>query len=345
MQIKRYVATSIQEAIVRVKEELGPEAVILHTHRFREGGFLGMGRRQKVEVLAGLERKPEDDGRLVEEISQLRTMVQELKENGMSARTSVTAEENELFQDDELAQILLESGICQEIVAELISDLPSENKKEVLRNRLEEKLPPIKPIETGKDRPRVVALIGPTGSGKTSTLAKLAANYTVAQQKEVGLISADTQRMAAIEQLKNYSEVIGLELEIIFTPRQLTRAIEKFGDKDLILMDTAGRNPLQDSELREMKNLLQHELIDDILLVLSVNTRYEDLLLHREKYSEINFKGYIFTKLDETRAWGNIINLAWEENRFLSFVTKGQNVPEDIELIKTRRLLDRILGE
>lgn len=339
----------MREAVMRVKSELGTDAVILHTRRFREKGLLGLGGTPKVEVLAGVE---ENKGfpRIEKELQELRGLITQLNQQ-------VGGEENLEFLPSVLKgsiKNLFKAGVTEHVIRDLVEDLnvPGEmsNWEEgqlvgKIRNRLLGGMPPVVPLKPGSHKPQVVAFIGPSGVGKTSTLAKLAANFTIARKENVGIITTDTHRMGAVEQLKNYSEVLGVSLEVVLTSSQMESAVERFQDKNLILIDTAGVNVRNAQEIERLEEILIHEYIDEILLVLSVNIRGEDLLSYQERYRELRYTGFIFTKLDETEAWGPILNLTWGKREYLSYVTQGQNVPEDIELIDPQRFVTFLMGE
>ena len=187
------------------------------------------------------------------------------------------------------------------------------------------------PIRLG-NRPTVVALVGPTGVGKTTTIAKLAANFALFEGKSVGLITIDTYRIAAVEQLKTYSEIINLPIEVVYTAADLKRAFQKLSDKQLILIDTAGRSQKNKQQIRELKHFFNGRPLNETHLVLSANTKLEDLLETADSFKELGVNRLIFTKLDETNSLSNVIEVAERLRIPLSYVTTGQSVPEDIEV-------------
>ncbi|MGE5544512.1 MAG: flagellar biosynthesis protein FlhF, partial [Bacillota bacterium] len=199
-------------------------------------------------------------------------------------------------------------------------------------------------IELKKGEPRIVALIGPTGVGKTTTIAKLAARFSLVEQMKVGLITVDTYRIAAVEQLKVYADIMGLPLEVVYKPGDLSMAIERFSNRDLIFIDTAGRSPRNESQVEELARLMGEADPDEIILVLSATAKNEDLMDTYKRFNLIKIDKIIFTKLDETIYYGPILNVIHKTKKRLSYVTNGQNVPDDIELLDDVGLAQLIMG-
>jgi flagellar biosynthesis protein FlhF len=192
--------------------------------------------------------------------------------------------------------------------------------------------------------PKVIAFVGPTGVGKTTTLAKMAFNEKFFGKKKVGLITADTYRIAAVDQLKTYSTITQIPLEIIYNPDQIRGALNKFSSFDVVLVDTAGRSQRNTNQLAELKKILYEGAILDVYLVLSITTRQEDQEDILRRFAGINYNRLIFTKLDETSGFGALLNASVNQTVPTAVLTYGQNVPDDIELANKEKIATMILN-
>lgn len=202
----------------------------------------------------------------------------------------------------------------------------------------------IRPAENGV---KVLMFVGPTGVGKTTTIAKLAGKFCVEQKKKVALLTADTYRIAAVEQLRTYANILKVPFRIIYTVEEMETAISDFSDYDYILIDTAGhshKNREQQENIGEFTEALKNRDAKDIFLVLSATTKYKDLLQITDTYKDICSYKLIFTKLDETREYGNLLNLKLYTQAPISYVTCGQNVPDDIESFNPQKTVKQLLG-
>ncbi|MGE5454718.1 MAG: flagellar biosynthesis protein FlhF [Methylocystaceae bacterium] len=204
-----------------------------------------------------------------------------------------------------------------------------------------------RPIEIKKkaNRARCVMLIGPTGVGKTTTIAKLAANYGLLEGKKVALVTVDTYRIAAVEQLKTYAEIIGIPCEVVFNPTDIMKALDKHSHRDVVLIDTAGRSPRNEEQIAELTEFIKEGNPDEIILVLSATTRSEDIMEIYNRFNIFRVDKIIFTKLDETSNYGNILNAVHKTRTPLAYITNGQNVPDDIRVPDPAELARVILGE
>ena len=248
---------------------------------------------------------------------------------------------------------LIEADVSEEAARELMERLRRELSPEefqhlpAVKNRMaqliESEMQEHGPIRTWQGKQRIVALVGPTGVGKTTTVAKLAANYRLREKLRVGLITVDTYRIAAVEQLRTYADIIDLPMEVVSTPREMREAVARMHDMDLILMDTAGRSPRDEVKIQELKSLLSEAGADEVHLVLSSVASANNLASTAEKFAPAGTTALIMTKLDEASALGNLLPLLRKSRLPMSYLTNGQNVPDDIAVADKRRLARSIL--
>jgi flagellar biosynthesis protein FlhF len=200
------------------------------------------------------------------------------------------------------------------------------------------------PITTDANKCRIVALVGPTGVGKTTTIAKLAANYRLREKRRVGLLTVDTYRVAAVEQLRTYADIIDLPMEVVATPREMREAVARMSHLDLILMDTAGRSPRDEIKIQELKSMLAEAEADDVHLVLSSTAGAKSLLATTERFADVGITALLLTKLDEANSLGHLVSLVRGCRLPISYLTDGQNVPDDIQVAERRRFAYMLLG-
>jgi flagellar biosynthesis protein FlhF len=200
------------------------------------------------------------------------------------------------------------------------------------------------PRRSPDDRPLTIALIGPTGVGKTTTLAKLAASFKLRQHRKVGLVTCDTYRIAAVDQLRTYANIIGLPLEVALTPSEMGQAVHALRDCDVVLIDTAGRGPNDRGRLEELHSCLDAAAPHEVHLVLSSTSGQRVLLREAEAFAELGADRVVFTKLDEAVSFGVLINVMQTVGSKLSFITTGQEVPDHIEPGRPERLAELVLG-
>lgn len=253
---------------------------------------------------------------------------------------SSTMIENEV-DEKYVNQLLEEIQKIQKPNAPLDFTLTNLYQKMILRFGQQEGITPAEKI------PKVVFFIGPTGVGKTTTIAKIASKTSVDEKKKVVLLTADTYRIAAAEQLRTYANILQVPFQVIYSPEEIQEAIKKYQDYDYIYVDTAGHSH-QNKEQREGMNNIIHSVDGlcekEVFLVLSATTKYRDLINIANTYSEMTEYKLIFTKLDETTALGNLLNLKLHTDALLSYVTYGQNVPDDIEQFNPQKTVKQILG-
>lgn len=202
-------------------------------------------------------------------------------------------------------------------------------------------------ITPAKKGPKMVFFIGPTGVGKTTTIAKIASKFCVEEKKKVALLTADTYRIAAVEQLRVYANILNVPFRVIYTVEEVENALRDYGDYDYIFVDTAGhshKNEEQKNSTCSIIHCVDGQVEKEVYLVVSVTTKYRDLRHIADSYREMGDYKLIFTKLDETSGIGSILNLKLYTGLPLSYVTCGQNVPDDIEIFDPQRTVKQLLG-
>jgi len=202
-------------------------------------------------------------------------------------------------------------------------------------------------ITTAENGPKVVVFIGPTGVGKTTTIAKIASHYSMNEKKKIALLTSDTYRIAAAEQLKTYANILEVPFRVIYTEDELVRSVSDFKECDYIFVDTTGHSHQNEEQLKKMQELvasLNGKADYQVFLVLSATTKYQDLLKIAAKYREISEYQLIFTKLDETESLGNLLNVKLNTGSSIAYTAYGQNVPDDIDVFDPQMTVKQLLG-
>lgn len=412
MNLQTFSASTMAEALTLVKGRFGPDAMILHTRTVQRREWLGLRRREVVEVTAGpasdrprrnreqpiapkpsspaarptsnpalaayaknsntavlpqspvgqqglkgLLDSPEMASAMVKVMTQevtglraeLRELVGQVRRNTATTGSPVPAELAAHYQQ------LIENQVAQELAEDLIKAVrlsvpPSYlSNPAFIREKIAEQLEKLFPVsgpirKTKTDGPHVVALIGPTGVGKTTTIAKLAADLQLRESRRVGLITIDTYRIAAVDQLRRYADIIGSPLKVIGTPEDMPAAIASMSDCDYILIDTAGRSPSDSLKLSELRSFLDACNPDEVHLVLSTTSCPKSVDVAVAAFTKVRVDRILFTKIDEAASVGVILNVARKVGKALSYVTTGQDVPDDIEQVHGRKLARLLLG-
>ncbi len=367
-------------ALALVRRELGPDAAVLHTREIR-GRWLGLlpgGRQIEVTASRGINvpsrlpapprdepppepppaprkmaTRPVDESRLTHQVqgqlSTLQAMVKDLCRHSKGGGHNDWPEELfRLFTD--LLDTELSEGLARELVERVHNDPRAEGLSDLMMLKahvagmIEEEIRVVGPIQITPGRCRLAALVGPTGVGKTTTIAKLAANFRLKEKRRVGLITVDTYRIAAVEQLRTYADIIDLPMHVVSTPREMRETVERMSHLDLILLDTAGRSPKDEVRLQELKAFLSEAAADEVHLVLSSMTGARTLEQTAEQFAMVGATSLILTKLDEVQSPGNVLPVLRSSGLPLSYLTDGQNVPDDIEIADAHRLARLILG-
>ncbi|MFW5648397.1 MAG: flagellar biosynthesis protein FlhF [Candidatus Alkaliphilus sp. MAG34] len=377
MKVKKFYGNDNYDVVTKIRGELGPNAVILHQKKVKPKGLLGIFKRSVVEAVAAIEDVPSPvrnrnilnmakaqeqylrkkvalksgNKGLEKEINDIKSMLSTVIDQIENANTPKPSNNSGDIKDSYIYNVFLENEVDEDLIPILLEDynwdteqLQSGDKK-IVKDFLAQIMPSdISNNDMGLDS-KVIFFIGPTGVGKTTTIAKLAANYSLEKGLKIGLISADTYRIAAVEQLKVYSDILNIPLEVIYSPDEIHDAINRLNDRDIIMVDTAGRSHKNHEHMQELVFLLDKVKDKGVYLVISSTTKNSDLKNILDRYSFLKDYKIIFTKLDEVDTYGSILNIAMTEPSFLSYITTGQSVPDDIEIITSSKILDMLLGE
>ena len=347
----------MQEAVEGLRREYGADAIILHTTQKRRWFWGRLGPRH-YEVVGAIDRTPKPPATKVAPV--VKSQPSRTEPLAPTAPREVVARPDATKFDPSMSEAvqnisgrLLRRDIPKDLVQDLLKDvlarLPREawNDESAIWTRLKdlvtEKVATVDPWDFSGEQ-RIVVLIGPTGVGKTTTIAKIAANFSLIGAKSVGLITIDTYRIAAVEQLKTYAEIIGIPVQVAYSPRELKDAIGKMHDRELILIDTAGRSQNNYLQIAELKNHLAG-IEAEIHLVISATTKPQDVDEIIKAFGQVTIDRVIITKLDETTTYGVVLQTCERTKAPLSFVTTGQGVPEDIDVATNDKIAQLILGD
>lgn len=381
--IRTYRVRSLHEALQLIRAELGPDAAVLHTREVRSG-WLGWRTELEVTASAEVEIPSRFVGMTaVDDWSDESTAAKwDAPPAGDSATHDVAEEDflppadrldyRELFlknlQNDAAGldlshplgatsnraflaaatEQLTSLGLPLALLAEFNrqeSFPDGDTWKRWLRSRLAAELNVVGASRVPRNRRTVLSVVGPTGVGKTTTLAKLAANFRLEQQRQVGLVTVDTYRVGAVDQLRAYAEIMDLPMEVVSTPREMRDALSRLHACDVVLIDTAGRSQRDSGQMQELRALLAAACPDEVHLVASTVAESESLGETLKRFREVGANRLILTKADEAARPGRLFSFLSSADLPLSYVTNGQNVPADIRAISSEHLADWLLDE
>ncbi len=286
---------------------------------------------------------------ITRQLTSIQQMVSQLTRGSLHQETDVPTELFQLYT--ELIDVEVEEDLSRDLIHKLKQFSETEKlpdaaaSKARLRAMVEADIRCASPIGATPGRRRVVALVGPTGVGKTTTIAKLAANFRLRDGIRMGLVTVDTYRIAAVEQLRTYAEIIDLPMKVVTTPREMRRALDELAGLDLVLIDTAGRSPRDELKIQELKSLLAEAQVDEVHLVLSLAASPKSLQATAEKFAAAGTTSMILTKLDEAVGMGSLVSVSRRIPLPISYLTTGQDVPDDIEHAGAKRIARLVLGE
>lgn len=304
----------------------------------------------------------ESHSSIEQKLDSLQTMIEkQLKEQSQSNNTST--DKTETAQEEQSAAMICVQMIYNQLIANEVEEIYAnkiigeieqsikpdasvDNILSTIYQKLVLKLGQTKTLEYEEGKTKFIFFIGPTGVGKTTTIAKLASSLKLTKKAKVALFTADTYRIAAVDQLRSYATILNIPLRVIYSETEMQDAMEDFKDYDIVLIDTAGRSHKNREQRDDIEKLIYSvpEEQREIYLVLSATTKYRDLVKITETYSEISKYNLIFTKLDETGCIGNILNVKMMTGAPLTYSTFGQNVPDDISKINPQTIAKQLLG-
>ena len=303
--------------------------------------------------------KRENNSAIEEKLDSLQSLLEQQLQKPEEEKEEPKEEVREETETDKFMHLLhdtmLENEVDEKYAREIIDEIELINKPNIpfdyaLANIYQKMILKFgKPsgIEPAANGIKLVFFIGPTGVGKTTTIAKIASKFRVDEKKKVALLTADTYRIAAAGQLRTYANILEVPFRVIYTVEEINKALEDFKDYDYIMIDTAGHSHQNTTQKDNMSNII-HSVDDrvesEVHLVLSATTKYKDLISIADSYKEMADYKLIFTKLDETTTLGNLLNLRLYTGASLSYVTYGQNVPDDIEDFNPQKTVKRLLG-
>ena len=379
MIIKRYIANNMNEALTRIRYELGKEAVIISQRKIRKPGFAGLFAKKSIEVTAAIENVINNEEISVKEsIEAIKNVIknekkeepQVVKPNETQASALFVKENEEVSSDlakemHEMREMMsslisaktpertprktkLQTKLAKADINDLVSK-KIQTRIKTMEEKIEEDeklkiiIKKMVPVANVKMEGKVI-LVGPTGVGKTTTIAKLAGKLALSDKKKVGLVTIDTYRIGAIEQLKTYAEIMGLPFKVVITLKEMEAALNSMKDCDVILIDTTGRSSKNTMQISELRAFVEKVNTKNIHLVISSTTKDNDVEAIINGFKVLNYSNLIITKLDETSTYGSILNILDYAKKPLSFVTTGQSVPDDIKNLTADEISNLILG-
>lgn len=369
MKVQKFTATSMRDALLEVTKELGKDAVILQSRKITEGGLLGVGTKNLVEVTAVLDNNEQDfkqlkpfDSNPYLSTASLPSVDKSLSEKQelrlISLTNQVEGLQNTLMDMSHRLQYpkapslpdpfgvyyirLVDSGIQQETASKLLKRVYENlgglklSQTAAIERKIAENISRLLKRKTSTRKndsgPLKTVVIGPTGVGKTTTIAKLAASARLYKKLNVALITADTFRIAAVEQIRSFADILKIPMEVVYSRSEMKKALDIHAEKDAIFIDTTGRNPGDSENVSELLGIVRAANPHNVHLVLSSTTDIETQKNAIRGFGLMNIDSLIFTKLDESSRPGTIIDIAASANKPISYLTDGQEVPKDIKV-------------
>lgn len=339
MKIQEFQAETTSAALKKVQEQLGSSALILSTKSAIGGVVVTAALAEPSEIP---QKRSKNTAALSDSLEELKSEIADLRE---TLSSGVPDSLQRIPSLGELDRRLRENGFSPRLRRRLIEASAKDGGGLEVFARAESVLAewiPIWPSKGFEKKPRIVSFVGPTGAGKTTTLAKLAGRLVHEAKKKVALITLDTYRVAAVEQIRAYADMIGVPLQVVFTPADATRAITDFKEHDVVLIDTAGRSPFDADRLRELAGFVQSGNMD-VLLALAANTSPDVAEEVLDRFATVGPSALVITKMDETKKPAALLDVILARDLPLAYVTDGQEVPADLERASAEKLAARML--
>ncbi|AVQ37281.1 flagellar biosynthesis protein FlhF [Clostridium botulinum] len=404
MKIKKYVVNDMNEAMTRIRYELGTDAIIISQRKVRKGGFLGLFSKKSLEVTAAIDNyskekkhnsNTEDKINKENNIEVIKKMIEERNnntkyDNNIDHDTNILDSYKEILEsksksfenkrskgkeftetkdlmdeirdlkkivkdigkneksyEDENSSLVnffkdldLEEESIEKIIKK-VSDLEDNLEEREKIKRVIENTIDIRSNSVGK----VTVLVGPTGVGKTTTIAKLAGKLSLIDKKKVGLITIDTYRIGAVEQLKTYADIMNIPFKVVFSIKDMEKSIIDLDYCDVILVDTTGRSSKNMMQISELRAFIEKIKEKSVHLVINASTKNKDIETIIKGYTILEYENIIITKLDETSTYGSILTILDKGKKPISFITTGQDVPDDIKEGNKEEIAKIVLGE
>jgi flagellar biosynthesis protein FlhF len=354
MRLKSFFADTIEEAIQRAHQEMGPEALLVNskasTHEARHLGAYEVvcavdhdTRLEETKISSSRVEQPQPPvDKLSHEVSELKQQMERLALALARSGAGMAG----IASDPELSKIfatLTQAELDADLAYDVVAQIGAPKTTEALRAVLGRLIHTDNQLGRPDSCPPAVALIGPPGSGKTTTLVKLAVRYGITARKPAQILSLDTYRIGAAEELRSYASILGIGFQVIETTVALAQALEEHRQKDLVLIDTPGLARNEMDWFGDLARFLAGCAGIEAHLVLPASMRTSDLKRAAEQYDVLRPSKLLFTRVDETETFGPILNQSIRMGKPVSFLSSGQRIPEDLEPASTELILDLIL--